>query len=109
MAMNKECIAQVERGEGLGWAEGLWLVVVGEKLRLRQQLLLPPPLLGVGGGSFFLCCPPSFSELSANASLLQCEKEVREGTFMSLLAGVWGGVQRTFFGAWAGSCHQGSR
>ena len=27
----------------------------------------------------------SFSELSANASLLQCEKEVREGTFMSLL------------------------
>lgn len=56
MAMNKEGIAQVERGEGLGWAEGLWLVVVGEKLRLRQQFLLPPPLFW---GGFFLSVLPS--------------------------------------------------
>ena len=103
MAANKGGIAQVERGEGLSWAEGLWLVVVGEKLRLRQKFLLPPPFLW-GLFSFFLCCPPSFSGLSANASLLQCEKEVREGTFKFLLRG--GGA---FFGAWAGSHHQGSR
>lgn len=75
---------------------------MGETLRLRQQFLLPLPFLW-GFFSFFLCCPLSFSGFSANASLLQCEKEVREGTFMFLLGG------GTFFGAWAGSCHQGSR
>ena len=61
-------------------------MVVGETLRLRQQSLLPLPFLW-GFFSFFLCCPLSFSGFSGNASLLQCEKEVREGTFMFLLGG----------------------
>lgn len=50
MAMNKGGTAQVERGEGLGWPEGLWLMVVGKKPRLRQQSSPHPHF---SGGFFF--------------------------------------------------------
>lgn len=56
MAMSKwggGHASRMKRNEALGWAEGLWLVVVGEKLRLHQQFLLPPPFLW----GLFPSCP----------------------------------------------------
>lgn len=87
MAMNNRGTTQEERGEGLGLAEGLCLVVASEKLRLMQQLLPPIPFLW-GFFFFFLsfCVALSvFLGFLQMPAFLQCEKEVREGTFISLL------------------------
>lgn len=45
MTMNEEELLRMERSESLDWAEGLCLVVMGEKLMLGQKFFFPPPFL----------------------------------------------------------------
>lgn len=84
MAVNKGDCSQVERGEVLSWAEGLWLVVAGKKLRSVQRFSLPTPFLWGFSPFFFYVALLIFLGFLQMPAFLQCEGEVREGTFVSL-------------------------
>lgn len=83
--MNKGDCSRVERGEALSWAEGLRLVVAGEKLGSVQRFSLPTPFLWGFFPFFFYVTLLIFLGFLQMPAFLQCEGEVREGTFVSLL------------------------
>ena len=105
MAMNKGDCSQVERGEVLSWAEGLWLVVVGKKLRLSSAILppypYPYPFLWGFSPFFFYVALLIFLGFLQMPAFLRCEGEVREGTLVSLLRIEKGEI------LWGLGCHQG--